>query len=409
MELKTVQLSEVEEPTRNDKLHPRENEDEGQGDDLSTLRQRSDDKEELTEWEEFRLSVGNEPNKPIEVRPDGSGYELIDGDRRLRALRDNDTVETDALVHENGEVEGEHNRLLRMVTANEFRKPSDKSQRSRHIAQLVSPWLLSPGDRKENIEQMTQGELAQSIGKSQSTISIWLRAVRNQNPIRAGLETLSSSWSVTSDEMKKIDEIVDLLIRGGETNNKVVTIGQEQLVRSELEDMEGVSISEVLLAAEKSVSEGWNTQRFLEYINEEFAYNVEEDVSDVSSGVLSDNTEDPFTDDDISDTDGLTVSEDEPDDFEESSFDIEKPELDLGELLDEDSLPRGVTVQELENNRMMYQTIEDDAAVMISALSEMTGASKRDVIKDFVEPLIIESGVSWVRETQAEELEQTAD
>lgn len=411
MELKTVKVDDIVTPSRSEKLHPEEGEDFGDGVDLETLRERSENGEDLTEWEEFRLSVGTEPNKPVEISSEDGQLVLIDGDRRVRALTQNNAEEVRAFIRMEGEdIEGESDRLIKMIQANEFRKPSDKLQRARHMAQLTAPWLLPPSERNTNEQEKTQSEIAGDVGKTQASVSIWLGPIKSKHKLRTALASKSSGLNPTPEETEKIDEIEDLLKRGGESNNIVVTVHQEQLAASELEDMEGVSLNELHTAAERAVEKNWNTNRFLQFVQDEFAYDeMMEDESEIESGIMGDSSGDPFENDSgLDDVDGVEVN-DEEEDHIEADFGFDDPEVEWENVLDKSDLPGDVSFSELMQEKMQYQTIEDDASITISAMASMTGLSKRDVIKRFVEPLIVEAGISWMREQQQEEIEQPAD
>lgn len=372
----SIPIDDIVPPERSDKLHPYEDEDQ-------------------ESWEEFRTSIGTEPNKPLEVMDCGDHYEIIDGDRRFRALRENEAETVPCFIRQQGEeIQNESDRLIKMVTANEFRKPSNKEQRARHIAQLVAPWLLSSGERSDDTELMTQSDFSSEIGKSQGTISIWLQPVRDTNPLRAALSEKASGRRPDEDDIEQIDNIVDLLKRGGDDGNLVISIGQEQFVASELDDMEGVSLSELETVAEKAVDEGWNSPRFLEYVNENYAFDDMDIVEENVDAGMMDGSTDPFEDNDFTDSEGISVDDvDVETEDEEVDFSVPNIDVDWSDHISDSDL-NGTSLSELKTRRMMSQTIQDEAAVAMNVLSTTTGLSHREVMKQFVEPLIVDQTIA---------------
>lgn len=373
-----VPVDEIEEPTRSEKLHPYED-------------------EEDENWEEFRASVGEEPNKPLEVKKNGEGYDLIDGDRRLRALRENDAETAPCYILDEGEdINDDSDFVLRMVVANEFRKDSDPKQRARKIAQITAPWLLKPSDRIET-ELLSQSDLASEVGKSQGTISNWLDPIRvDEYPIRAAVADKCSSPKPGEDDIELIDETVELLRRGTGDNDMIVRLGQSQFVAEELKDMEGVGLREVHTAAEKGVDEGWNSQRFLEYVDKNYAYDDTSLDDDVETDILGDDQ--PDFADPVDPTEGHDPSEGvdlEEDDGDEIDFGMPEIDVDWSEHVDDDEL-NGESLASLEGQRMMSQQIEDDASVAIKVLSAKTGMSERNVMKKLVEPAIVDQAVKFL-------------
>jgi len=401
-----IPLEQIHPPNRSDKLHPYEDEEIVQGDspfeDLSeAVSDDSNNENDTGDWDEFRVSVGTQPKKPLEVTPDGDGgYEIIDGDRRYRALKENG-AETVAcfIVTDNETQVSESEKTIRMVTANEFRKDSNKKQRSRHTARIVAPWLLPPGERYQDVREMDQTGFAERVGKSQQTISRWLEPVKDNNQLRSVLDDISSTRKYSKEDVEQIDRIVDLLRHGGDAGNVVVPIRQTAFVAEELGEMEGVSISEIENVAEKAVEGGWDQTRFLEYLKENYAYDEmerqsrEKDEGDGIEAGMMGSGEDPYEEEEFEDTTGVSVDDIKVDDEEaEDTLDLATPEIDVdwSELVDEEDLPGEKSLAEYESNRMMSQTIEDEAAVGVNLLAALTGKSKRDVFKQVVEPAAVD-------------------
>lgn len=382
-EYKEIPIDEIEPPSRSEKLHPFEGE--------------NDDDEEGG-WEEFRESVGTEPNVPPTVRKVGDEYELVDGDRRLRALKENDAQKVQCQIRH--DLNDRTDILAERIECNEFRKPNDKKARSRYIAQMGAPWLLPPGERDDEVETMTQTEVGKRIGHAQGVISRWLEPMKNEYALRASLADKAGNRP-DEDDIQIIDQITNLLKQGGEDGNLVIPIGKEQFVASELAKMGGVSLSEIETVAEKAVEGGWSDQRFLEYLDEKYAYDPEKPEG-VDAG-MADGSSDPLDGDENSKKkdkfeDNSRVSVDDVD-VEDEANPFEAPEVDpeFEELVDDSDL-NGESLSELESRKMMSQTIEDDAAVTINLIAAKTGLNPRDVLKEFIEPHIVNVGVAFLRE-----------
>ena len=378
----SVPLDEIVPPERSEKLHPYENEDD-------------------ESWEEFTESVGEEPNKPLEVFDNEDGeYELIDGDRRYRALVENEAETVQCFVLEPGDdISSEEDTTLRMITANEHREQSDPKQRARAIAQLCAPWLLPPGERESDTVRMTQTEVSSEVGKAQPTISVWLQPLRDENPLRNALAGKSSGRNPDEDDTETIDETVDYLKRGGDEGNSVIPIGQEVFVANEIGDMLGVGLNEIASVSEKAANEGWNDNRFLKYIKDNYAYDETERVDDdIEEGML-DGSDLSFEDETVQDPYDNDLDDQNADGEPEEEVDFGGMEIDVewsDHVSDEDL--NGQSLSELETRRLMTQSIEDDAAVAIHILCAKTGMSQRDIMQKFVEPLIVDNAVGWLND-----------
>lgn len=383
MRYQELPLHEIEAPSPSDKLHPFQDEDE-------------------EDWDEFKQSVGQEPNKPLEVVENGDGFELVDGDRRLRALEENGATQTPVIILEPGEdIDHDSDKYLRMIVANEFRKNSDKEQRARKVAQLCAPWLLPSGERLD-VEPMNQSEFAEQVGKSQGTISNWMVPIRNeQYPLRGVLSDSISASRPDDDKIELLDETVDILKRGTDGNSAVVSPGQTDFIADELSQMKMVSLREIKSAAEKASENGWTNFRFLEYIENNYAYSdTSEDVSDdVETGIMGEQKD--FADSPEPTADGREDFQgpETVDGEEGEELDLEVPEIEVNwsEHVDDNELG-GVTLSELEAQRMQSQRIEDEASVAINILSAKTGLSSREVMQKIIQPIIVDSTIGFLQD-----------
>lgn len=366
--IQTVPVDQIHEPTRSEKLHPYEDEDD-------------------EDWEEFRASVGTQPSKLPSVRENGDGYELIDGDRRLRAVRENDAEEVTVRVRY--DVETTEDLLTQRVIANENRKNSDPKQRARYIAQLCAPWLLAPGDRRDDIDEIhTQTEVGEIFGKAQGQISQWMNPLeQDEHPLRAGVAEHHGGRTVDQEGVELIDETIELL-------DDIVLQSQHKFVGTELADMEGVSLREIHSAVEQGVDQGWNSQQFLEYVEENFAIDDTSLDDDVETGVLGDQPDfdEPM---DPSEFQEDTTSEDTSD--EEFEFEIESGDIDWSALVQDQDLEE-MTVSEAEQKKMQSVALEDDASVALEILQGATGMSKKEIVSEFLAPVLVREAQTTLRE-----------
>ena len=121
---------------------------------------RSFDEEGLAELAASIRSCGI--LQPLTVRRAGEGYELVAGERRLRAARIAGLREVPCLVAQVGE---EDSALLALME-NLQRRDLNYMEEAAAIAQLVQRWGLS------------QEEAARKLGKSQSAVANKLRLLR---------------------------------------------------------------------------------------------------------------------------------------------------------------------------------------------------------------------------------------
>ena len=109
--------------------------------------------------------------QPLTVRRAGEGYELVAGERRLRAARIAGLREVPCLVAQVGE---EDSALLALME-NLQRRDLDCFEEAAAIARLISRYALS------------QEQAAEKLGKSQSAVANKLRLLRLTEPVREAL------------------------------------------------------------------------------------------------------------------------------------------------------------------------------------------------------------------------------
>lgn len=392
-EFDEISIDSIETPNRSEKLHPFENEKE---------RGDEDDEEnkDETKWDDFLESVGTEPNHPPTVRPNGEGYELVDGDRRLRALKENGAEEVYCQIRH--DIENKRDLYAERLESNEYRLDNDSKARSRYIAQICAPWIMPPGERVIDFEDtLNQTELAEKIGTVQSTISKWLGPARNRNPLRAALSDKVSKRA-DEEDMERIDRIVALLTQRGEYDNLVVLSNQNQFAANEISLMEGVSLAKIENTAEKAATRGWDCDQFLKYLEGNFAHDeqVKQVEEEVDAGMM-DGSPDPFEDD--SETGGVSVEDVEVDeekdqeDEPETQFEAPEMEVDWEVLVDESQLNEK-RFSELKSNKMISTNLQDEAAIMFNVICEVTGHSPTEVMRQFVEPHIVQAGAAYLRD-----------
>lgn len=388
-EIREVHIDDIHLPDRDEKLHPYENELDERQEQVSNA-----DGKDLNSWEEFRESVGTQPNKPPTVIENGDGYVLVDGDRRMRALTENDAESVRVLVRD--DVEDKTDLFTKRLEANEYRKPNDKKRRSWYIAQLCAPWLLPPGERDDEIDEiMTQTAVGKKLGHQQGVISDWLNPMRDEYPLRSVVADFASGRTVDEDQVATIDEVVDYLKFG---DDKVIPIGQDGFVANELGDMEGVSLDELRKVAKEAADGGWNDNRFLKELNDKYAYDPAEDLDDEIEGGMMDGSDLDFEDDTVpeSPTDaGDEFFEDE--ESEETPIpQIESGDINWSDYVDDDDLNQPLS--QIETRRMITQSVEDEGAVAVHILCDITGMSQREVMQNVVEPMLADFTASWLQE-----------
>lgn len=405
-ELKVVNVRDIDEPSRDEKLHPFEKEREE-----SDTGEVSDDGEakDNHSWDQFRASVGTQPHNPPVVVPDGESYRLVTGDRRLRAVKENyegqevSRKEQTILVQVDHTLETEGEVIRERIAENEFRKGNDKKARARNLAQLCAPWLLEPGERK-GLKTMSQTQLGREIGHKQGVISAWLEPMRTEHPIRDALANTTPNNKPSDEQIETIDDLLQSV-------RTVVGPTQESFFGRQLKSMaegsHGVSLAEVKTAIEIATEDGWNTQRLLQYIKDNYTSNVEEneeaemekveneegvEVDDLSGAGFEDDSKTKSNDSvDVSVKDDAT--EDNPS-IEDIAISIQDKQWE--ELVDESELDQSFS--SYQQKKMVGEAIEDEAAMLVHVLADHYNTSTRQVLRKFVEPLIIDHGTAVLRE-----------
>ena len=105
--------------------------------------------------------------QPLSVRRTGTGYELIAGERRLRAARMAGLGEIPCIVMN---MDDKESGLAAMVE-NLQRQDLDFAEEARGISRLMSDW------------NMSQEQIARMLGKSQSAIANKLRLLRHSDKV----------------------------------------------------------------------------------------------------------------------------------------------------------------------------------------------------------------------------------
>jgi hypothetical protein len=384
----SVPIEDIQEPTRDEKLHPPENED-------------------SEEWEEFKKSVGTSPITPPLARKTDDGYEIIVGDRRLRAMKENGADTIDLRVVQ-GEV-SQNELYAARVAENYHRKSSDRDKKSWTVTQLSAPALLPPAERDKEVEQLMKKEVAEMMGVTGPRVSQLLKPLKNKNPLRAALCDTAAGRRPDEEDIEVIDNIVGLL--NGQQGHKVLATGEEGWVSDSLGEMEDVSLGEIEMMAEKAVEEGWGADTFLEEIRSEFVSTPSAQVNPKKeSGPLT--GEDPYADDSPARTrddgvdGGIETDRDDPENRETETpdrIDFGEPNVSVewDELIDDSDLS-GVTdadsVTDLTRRRYQDVALQDDAAIAINVLAEISNQPKEEVIRKFVQPAIAEAAARFVEE-----------
>lgn len=138
--------------------------------------------------------------QPLTVRRTGTGYELIAGERRLRAAQLAGLPDVPCLVMQMDDRESE----MAAMVENLQRSDLDFVEEARGIRRMMTDWNLS------------QEQAAQAIGKSQSAVANKLRILRHGNRVlsallEAGLtERHARALLVVPDEERKLTAIAEI-------------------------------------------------------------------------------------------------------------------------------------------------------------------------------------------------------
>ena len=139
--------------------------------------------------------------QPLSVRRVGVQYELIAGERRLRAAQQAGLTEIPCIIMNMDERES----TLAALVENIQRQDLDYIEEARAISQLLSQWGMS------------QEQAAKCIGKSQSAVANKLRLLRHSQPVlnalRAGNLTERHARALLKlpDEGAKLSAIAEIV------------------------------------------------------------------------------------------------------------------------------------------------------------------------------------------------------
>lgn len=354
-----VPIENIRAPGRNEKLHPVEKEDD-------------------ETWRRFKKSVGTSPRYPIVVTENGDGqYIVIDGDRRLRAMKENGATHADVIVRQ---IADPIERSVEMINLNEEREENDPVQRSWHTAKCVAPWLLPPGEREDNGSGISQDEFGDKVDVSGTSVNNWLKPMRNQNPIRDMLGSsrspkLISSTRPNEQDLELIDEIVGML-NGELGDSRIIPTNQTSYVANEVRSAGtdlSISLIEFHRVVEKASSEGWSHDELIDYLKDHFVV-LDEESSESGSTVESGGPglQNDTSEKETNDGDPDRVSD--PPDTENDQEQETEPtvEVDWSEVVTDDDLPDDHSLRTLEHNVMKSVTLEDDVAVGVGILEAIT-------------------------------------
>ena len=142
--------------------------------------------------------------QPLTVRRVGEGYQLIAGERRMRAARIAGLREVPCLV---AQVDEQDAGMLALIE-NLQRRDLDCFEEATAIARLISRYGLS------------QEQAAEKLGKSQSAVANKLRLLRLSEPVRQGLrqagltERHARALLRLPDEAAQISALATIAARG---------------------------------------------------------------------------------------------------------------------------------------------------------------------------------------------------
>lgn len=396
--LENIPVDQVHRPNRDERLHPDEEEDE-------------------EEWEAFKASVGTDPLYPPLVKENGSGYEIVVGDRRFRAMTENGAETVDLRLLDGDEMD-EAQKYVTRVVENHHRKENNKEKEAWYAAQFTSPWMLPPAERWDDVDRMTKGEYADMIdyANSGSVSNLIHDQIGNDKPLRYALGKKAGGRSPNEDDIETIDNIVALL--NGQEGHKVIATGEDGWVADKLEAMDNVSLGEIETMAQQAVEEGMSAKTFLEETKATYdATETTATASSMSSQPLA--GDDPFTDTTPTQTrDEGTDAGPAGDDETGAETDIpELPDLgqevsdvDLDDVVTDDLFRNGTTAGDVKVRKYQDVAVQDDAAVVLNALAEAirhpdeTDDEAMDRVREnIVEPLLLQEGTKLLTEHFADE------
>jgi ParB family chromosome partitioning protein len=158
-----------------------------------------------TETEELAASIRSKGIlQPILVRRKGAGYELIAGERRLRAARRAGMQAIPALVREAGDRE-----LLEIaLIENEQRVDLNPIESARSYERIINEFAL------------TQAELADVLGRDRSTIANLIRLLRLPEKVQKLVQERALSMGharalVAVEDAKRCQSLAERTVRAG--------------------------------------------------------------------------------------------------------------------------------------------------------------------------------------------------
>lgn len=386
--IKEVELSNIITPERSEKLHPWENEETPSEDrDLEDIESRLQSGEEVTDWEQFRFSVGHQPDEePVVHSTDNGKYRLIDGDRRIRAVKSND-ADTIRVKIEEDQID-EASRMIQSVRRNEDRLPNDPYQRAVAIAKLTAPELVEPGERFDFSNTRSQSDLARDLSKDQAQIAQWLDPLREENPIRDVVAGVISGRRIDETDLEKIDDIVDLLMTGGDSGQPIIQNTRPKNIADKIDALDVSNIDKLRSVAETSAKQGQKEKAFLTRLEEEtHEQQSRPSVSDIgSSGFVGDPEQ--SLDDTGSDFESeIDEEETETTENQIDQFMTPQPNVDVRSLVDGSNLPRGIEFSDIDDG-MVFHPFRGETAQLIRSLAFVNDSEEDVVVEDVVSPLV---------------------
>ena len=131
------------------------------------------DEEKLTELSESIKQNGL--LQPIVVRPYGQNYQIVVGERRYRACQMADMSEIPCIVQELDDQQTASAALVENIQRED-------------LSPIEEAWAYA---NLIELQQLTQTQLAEKVGKSQSTIANKLRLIQLSEPVQEALKTRS--------------------------------------------------------------------------------------------------------------------------------------------------------------------------------------------------------------------------
>ena len=180
--------------------------------------------------------------QPLSVRRTGSGYELIAGERRLRAAQLANLSEIPCIVMN---MDDKESGLAAMVE-NLQRQDLDFVEEARGISRLMSDWSMS------------QEQIARMLGKSQSAVANKLRLLRHSDGVLQALR-----------ENGLTERHGRALLKLRQESEKLSAI--EEIVRQNMSVLRTEQYIQQLLEGQKKAPQRINVGAFLNNLNQSLA------------------------------------------------------------------------------------------------------------------------------------------